>query len=249
MITFGTQSQAAAKRRAISSMGVTFYKAEWMESGEDPVLSPTVSLIEQPAGFEFMPHFHQQNQFQIFVGGSGSLGAHALAPVVVHYAGAHTGYGPLVAGPLGIQYFTLRPVAESGFIPVAERRERMIRGPKRHAHSIQIEVLSTDAMRRLDETADSFVIPPGDDGMGARMLRVPPNQSLEMEHPAGCQGQFIFVLEGSVDCCGREVARWEQLYATCDETVGRMTATDSGAQLLCLSVPPQAESYRMKDMP
>jgi hypothetical protein len=40
--------------------------------------------------------------------------------VVVHYAGAFTGYGPLIAGPQGITYFTLRPVCESGFIPLAQ---------------------------------------------------------------------------------------------------------------------------------
>lgn len=82
-----------------------------MASGCDPARSPTVALIEQPAGFEFMPHFHRHNQFQVFVGGSGSIGRHALAPVVVHCAGAYTDYGPRVAGPEGIQYFTLRPVA------------------------------------------------------------------------------------------------------------------------------------------
>lgn len=244
MITFGTQAQAAAKRRAIPTMGVTFHKAEWMESGQDPVRSPTVSLIEQPAGFEFMPHFHQQNQFQVFVGGSGAIGAHALAPVVVHYAGAHTAYGPLVAGPLGIQYFTMRPVAESGFIPVAEHRERMIRGPKRHAQSQQIAISTPEAMRRLDEIDDSFVIPPGDDGMGARLLRMPPGHSLEVEHPPGCQGQFIFVLEGAVGLEKREIARWEQLYATHDEPIPCLTASAAGAQLLCLSVPHQADPYR-----
>ncbi|MDB5860768.1 MAG: hypothetical protein JWQ76_4457 [Ramlibacter sp.] len=244
MITFGTQAQAAAKRRAIPAMGVTFHKAEWMESGQDPVLSPTVSLLEQPAGFEFMPHFHQQNQFQVFVGGSGAIGAHALAPVVVHYAGAYTAYGPLVAGPLGIQYFTMRPVAESGFIPVAEHRERMIRGPKRHAQSRQIAISTPEAMRRLDEIDDSFVIPLGDDGMGARLLRMPPGHSLELEHPPGCQGQFIFVLEGAVDLAGRELARWEQLHATRDEPIPRLTASAAGAELLCLSVPHQADPYR-----
>lgn len=244
MITFGTQAQAAAKRRAIPAMGVTFHKAEWMESGQDPVLSPTVSLLEQPAGFEFMPHFHQQNQFQVFVGGSGAIGAHALAPVVVHYAGAYTAYGPLVAGPLGIQYFTMRPVAESGFIPVAEHRERMIRGPKRHAQSRQIAISTPEAMRRLDEIDDSFVIPLGDDGMGARLLRMPPGHSLELEHPPGCQGQFIFVLEGAVDLAGRELARWEHLYATRGEPIPRLTASAAGAELLCLSVPHQADPYR-----
>ena len=244
MITFGTQAQAAAKRRAIPSIGVTFHKAEWMDSGEDPVLSPTVALIEQPAGFEFMPHFHRQNQFQVFVDGSGSIGAHALAPVVVHYAGAHTGYGPLVAGPEGIQYFTMRPVAESGFIPVAERREKMIQGPKRNAHSRQIAISTSGVMRSLGNIEDSFVIPLGDDGMGARLLRMPPGHSLELQHPPGCQGQFIFMLDGAADLAGHEVARWEQVYATSDEANTRLTATANGAQLLCLSVPPQAEPYR-----
>lgn len=244
MITFGTQAQAAARRRAIPTMGVTFHKAEWMESGEDPVLSPTVSLIEQPAGFEFMSHFHRQNQFQIFVDGSGAIGPHALAPVVVHYAGAYTGYGPLVAGPRGLQYFTLRPVAEAGFIPVAEHGERMIRGPKRHAQSQQIAVTPPEALRRLRQIEDSHVIALAEDGMGARLLRMPPGHSLEVQHPPGCQGQFIFVLDGAVDLAGREIARWEQLYATRDQPLARLTASAAGAQVLCLSVPPMADPYR-----
>lgn len=244
MIAFGTQVKAAAMRRAVPSMGVTFVKAEWMESGDDPVLSPTVSLLEQPPGFEFMPHFHRNNQFQIFVGGSGSIGAHPLSPVVVHYAGAYTGYGPLVAGSDGIQYFTMRAVAEAGFIPVADHREKMVRGPKRHAQSQQITVLNADEMRRLAAIEDSFVIPLGDDGMGARLLRMPAGRAIEVAHPPGCQGQFIFVLDGAVHVAGREILRWEQLYATSDEAIGRVTATSAGAQLLCLSVPPQADPYR-----
>ncbi|MDB5730494.1 MAG: hypothetical protein JWQ03_389 [Variovorax sp.] len=246
MIAFGTQSQAAARRRAIPSMGVTFVKAEWMDSGEDPVLSPTVSLIEQPAGFEFMPHFHRNNQFQVFVGGSGAIGAHPLAPVVVHYAGAYTGYGPLVAGPQGIQYFTMRTVAEAGFIPVAEYREKMIRGPKRHAQSQQIEVRDVEAMSRLREIEDGFVISLGDDGMGARLLRIPAGRTLDVEHPPGCQGQFIFVLAGAVEVAGRQLSRWEQLYATRDEPIAGLRATEGGAQMLCLGVPPQADPYRAK---
>ncbi len=113
-----------------------------MASGCGPARSPTVALIEQPVGFEFMPHFRRHNQFQVFVGGSGSIGRHALAPVVVHCAGAYTDYGPRVAGPGGIQYFTLRPVCESGFIPLAQRQQRMIASPKRHAQSAAIAVAS-----------------------------------------------------------------------------------------------------------
>ena len=161
MITFGTRAAGTARRRAAPAMGVVFHKGEWMDSGDDSTLSPTVALIEQPAGFEFMPHFHRQNQFQVFVGGSESIGRHALAPVVVHYAGAYTDYGPRVAGPKGIQYFTLRPVCESGFIPLAQRQQRMIAGPKRHAQSAAIAVASPKTMQAWTQTLERAVLAAG----------------------------------------------------------------------------------------
>ena len=244
MIKVGTRSDGSARRRAAPAMGVVFHKGEWMDSGDDPTLSPTVALIEQPAGFEFMPHFHRQNQFQVFVGGSGSLGRHALAPVVVHYAGAYTGYGPLVAGPEGIQYFTLRPVCEAGFIPLAQRQEKMIAGPKRHAQSEGIAVASPEQMRGWTQVREDFVIPLGDDGMGARLVHLPPHQAWRGGHPAGSQGQFLFVLEGTVSVCGHALGCWEQLYATCDEPMPVAQAGNAGAQLLLLSVPNKAAPYR-----
>ena len=41
------------------------------------------------------PHFHVQDQFQVVAEGGGTLGRHAVAPIHVHYASRHTGYGPL----------------------------------------------------------------------------------------------------------------------------------------------------------
>ena len=243
MIAFGTRAAGTARRRAAPAMGVVFHKGEWMDSGDDPTLSPTVALIEQPAGFEFMPHFHRQNQFQVFVGGSGSIGRHALAPVLVHYAGAYTGYGPLVAGPQGIQYFTLRPVCEAGFIPLAQRQEKMIAGPKRHAQSGAIAVASPAEMQGFSQLRDDFVIPLGEDGMGARLVHLPAHQAWCCEHPAGSQGQFLFVLAGSLLAAGHTLGRWEQLYATRDEPMPPALAGEGGAQLLVLSVPCKAAPY------
>ena len=244
MITFGTRASGTARRRAAPAMGVVFHKGEWMDSGDDPTLSPTVALIEQPAGFEFMPHFHRQNQFQVFVGGSGSIGRQALTPVVVHYAGAYTGYGPLVAGPEGIQYFTLRPVCESGFIALAQRQEQMIAGPKRHAQSEAIAVAEHEQMQSWTQIREDFVIALGEDGMGARRVQLPPRQAWSCGHPAGSQGQFLFMLEGSVSAAGHTLGLWEQLYATSDEPMPAVRAGDSGAQVLVLSVPCMAAPYR-----
>jgi hypothetical protein len=110
MISIGTRQHGAARRRPIDVRGDCYHKGEWMESGDDPVLSPTVFLIEQPPNATLVPHFHRQNQFQLFVDGGGTLGKHAVETVTVHYAGAYTGYGPLISGNQGIKYFTIRPV-------------------------------------------------------------------------------------------------------------------------------------------
>src|SRR5437763_8679238 len=61
------------------------------------------------------------SQFQVFVHGSGTLGRTPVAAFVVQYVAPHTGYGPIVAGPEGIWYMTLRPsfpTGQPGYKPV-----------------------------------------------------------------------------------------------------------------------------------
>ncbi len=62
-------------------------------------IAPMACLVEQSAGSTAEPHFHQVDPFQIFIGGSGQIGSQALNGVTVHDAGAHSAYGPIVAGP------------------------------------------------------------------------------------------------------------------------------------------------------
>ena len=59
-------------------------------------------------------HFHQTNQFQVFVGGGGTVGKLRADPLTVQYAGANTPYGPITAEGEGIHYFTLRQEWDSG---------------------------------------------------------------------------------------------------------------------------------------
>jgi len=90
MIAIGTRAHGVTMRRQLPKMAEHFYKSEWLEAGEDPVLSPTASLIEQPPHATLAAPFHRQNQFQVFVEGDGQIGPHALDCVLVHYAGAFT---------------------------------------------------------------------------------------------------------------------------------------------------------------
>ena len=82
MIAIGTRERAQRMRRAIPVRDSTFFKAEWMDTGEDRVFAPTVFLAEQPPHFTLEPHFHRQNQFQLFVAGSGSLGPQHIEPQI-----------------------------------------------------------------------------------------------------------------------------------------------------------------------
>jgi hypothetical protein len=243
MIVVGTRDHGSRRRRPIPVMQDTFHKSEWMESGDDPVLSPTVFLVEQPPGTVLVPHFHRQNQFQLFVDGAGSIGRHPLGPVTIHYAGAYTGYGPLVSGPQGITYFTIRPVCESGFVPVAEAGERMIRGPKRHAQAGPIALVGKDALAALAEPAHDTLIDPAPDGLAAIASCLPPGTRHASEPVPGSQGQFVFVLAGSLLHAGRELAPWEHLFADSTEAPLPLIAGAGGAQVVALHVPPRDPAY------
>lgn len=241
MITLGTQAHAQARRRAIPVAESVFYKGEWMESGEDPWLSPTVFLAEQPPNYTLETHFHRQNQFQLVVEGSATLGRETLAPVTVHYAGAYTGYGPLISGPEGVKYFTIRPVFDTGLIPASQAREKMIRGPKRHAQVTLGSPWSAAELAGLKAVEDHLVLP-AEGGLAVRHLRLPPGQALELRSIEGSIGLFAFVLSGTTHALGQQLERWESLFATRDECPA-FTAAEHGAEIVILHVPPTEPEY------
>ncbi len=242
MISFGTRERFEQRRRPIAVGDGTFHKGEWMECGEDPGLSPTVFLAEQPADFVLTPHFHRQNQFQLFVGGSGSLGPQALDPVTVHYAGAYTGYGPVVAGPQGLQYFTIRPVFDTGLIPAAQAREKMVRGPKRHAQVSLGPVARADQLAALPQPESWFALA-AERGLAVQRLRLPAHTDWRIEGVEASIGQFIFVLTGSAVLAGRPLGEWESAWVGTGDAAG-VTAAEGGAELIALHVPPTEPEYR-----
>src|SRR5947209_4589797 len=109
MIRTGTFERARAERRHhILPNGTGFWRTGLITSPAQERVSPQAFLVEQDPDSVIEPHFHLENEFQVMVAGSGSLGRHPVEPVSVHYAGAHTGYGPIASGSDGLSYFTLR---------------------------------------------------------------------------------------------------------------------------------------------
>lgn len=242
MIAIGTRAHGQTRRRQLPSMVEHFYKSEWLESGDDPTLSPTASLIEQPPHCTLESHFHRQNQFQVFVDGDGTIGAHALQTVTVHYAGAYTGYGPLISGAQGIQYFTIRPVCESGFIPTTEAREKMVRGPKRH-----LTVGPLDLAKPPDGAQPGQAValhPFDDDGLGVGYLPLAPHAELQLSRHAASQGVFVFVLQGQLVLGAQTLQPWELFFVSRDEPMPACQAGAQGALVLSLHCPPRETVYQ-----
>ena len=51
------------------------------------------------------------------------VASHPLGLVTVHYSSPEAGYGPIVAGPEGLEYLTLRRVSEQGAFYLPDERE------------------------------------------------------------------------------------------------------------------------------
>src|SRR3954464_12357154 len=116
MAILATADAARKSRRPIVSNGVSAFLTTFIGSNrynraaaapEPPgpeAVYPMAFLVEQPPGSVVQTHFHEANQFQLVVGGSGTLGKHAVQPIAVHYSNAFSAYGPITAGEEGLQY-------------------------------------------------------------------------------------------------------------------------------------------------
>jgi hypothetical protein len=83
--------------------------------------------LRNPGGV-IRAHFHEVDQFQVVLGGSGRLGPTPISRGAVHYADRHTTYGPITAGASGLEFLTLRASSASGSQYMPESRAR--KGPR-----------------------------------------------------------------------------------------------------------------------
>jgi hypothetical protein len=229
MIRTGTLEKARAERRHhLLPNGTGYWRNGLIASPPEDLIAPQAFLVEQDPGTVIEPHFHLENEFQVIVGGSGSLGRHAVEPVSVHYAGAHTGYGPITAGSEGLAYFTLRARMDSGaqFLPGA--RDKMQRVPKRH--------LLGHAGRPGEASTLSTVLEPQADGLAAWMLRLAAGCTAAAPvHPGG--GRFLLVIRGMLELGGERLPRFATAFVSPEETAPQLRAGSEGLELLVLQFP------------
>lgn len=247
MIQAMTAAQALQGRHIIKSRGTgeEHWRTDFLglRSDGQPRNEPQAFLIEMSPNETIVPHFHEVDQFQVFVAGGGGLGRNneIAHPIAVHYADHHTGYGPINAGPQGFSYFTLRAKTDPGAVYLHQPGYREKLKPSKQRHRLAHDItLSTEpvllsrgavALERLLEEADDA------DGLGAFMLRMGPGMKTAGPDPRGTGGQYYLVVNGSLACNGASYPAWSTIFVDSAEAPLELHAGPKGLEALILRYP------------
>jgi len=197
-------------------------QAHWIESTEEGATIP--------------PHFHVVDQFQIFTDGDGWFGKHALQPLDVQYADHYSTYGPIVAGPRGFHFMTIRATPDpDGGHYMPESRPLMRQAGMKAGRSFVLHVPVPELasiQKALLLTLRDF-----EDGLAIRRVDLPPGQSVVGPDPSGGNGQHFMVVAGGVRYQDRLHTSRSLIFVRPDEPPLTLTAGGEGVSVLALSFP------------
>ena len=196
--------------------------------------APQGFLVTQPPGSVTPPHFHETDQFQVFVEGDGHFGKKSVAPVTVQFAGGHTPYGPIRAGDAGVRYYTLRQRWDPGAKYMPKMRDRLVRGRQRQ------KLAATPAVHALPGVTGSQVLDVMDaeqDGLFARRYLLPADEELPGPDPSLGGGQYQVVLDGVLLQDGELFPRLSVRYVAPGDAAPPIRAAADGLDLLVMQFP------------
>ena len=246
MLLLGTRefAQSARKKRQLHN-GMQYWRNDFFKSSDDDVCTPQCYLVEQFPGAVNPTHFHVQNQFQLFTRGEGTIGRSPkpLRAFTVHYAGAYTGYGPIVAGPEGVDYITMRAFRDPGAKFVPQSRELMRAGPKRHWASEALLPTEAGELKALKSPRVEVVHAPDPDGLAVDQIQIPGGAATEIRIAPAAVAMFIVVIQGVVERDGQRLGHLENLFVSANDAPCRIAATEVPAEVLVLHMPAPDPAY------
>lgn len=238
MLQIGLRDQWPLNRRAIISDGaVPLHKTMILGPGPDGELGPNAFLVEQGPGLSIRTHFHLNSQWQVFVGGAGLLGRKPVTPFVVQYVAPHTGYGPIIAGPDGLQYMTLRPSPQSGarYLPDA-RAQFDLKAPKLQVASASLLPGGNSSMHTVVD-----MMTPQADGLAAWMIHIPATHSVAPPtHPGGL-ARYYLVVGGSMIASDQTLGLLSLVWVSGSDMAMPLKAGENGLDVIAMQFPGDAK--------
>lgn len=188
-------------------------------------------LVVRPfANARIEPHFHDVDQFQVFVAGSGRIGKKRVSPIVFQYADAFTPYGPIIGDELGFEFFTLRNISSGGFWAMPGNKQNMPGRAGRNiegSFDLELGVPASGEVTREDLMERQL------DGVHAVGIRMGAH-ARTIGLPAEGKGQFMLVCAGSVTAAGKALGEKSVIRVEPDEPAVELEASRDGAQVLAL---------------
>jgi hypothetical protein len=204
---------------------------------------PHAFLVSQEPGTTLAAHFHRVAQFQVVVGGSGVLGRHEIAPYTVHYSAAETGYGPIVAGPDGLSYLTLRQITKMGVWYLPVEASELSAGLRRRQATSSPRPPAGTGLAALAEVERHTLLPSEPAGLGAWLVRVPPGASVGLGDEPG-RDRYYVVAAGCAEAACQQLPAMAVLWVSGGEAARAVTAGSAGAEIVVVQFPATGDPDR-----
>ena len=193
-------------------------------------------------------HFHEVDQFQVIMDGSGDFGRHPVKPYCVHFSRAYTPYGPLQANrETGWAFMVLRARFDSGAQRFPQAYDKLKQIPNRQPWQVTTDIsfptpgpgVSVQDVPQIRDDQGLFtrtVV------MGARTRMMTPDQE-------GGDGQYVIVVKGSLVHDGRERNAPAVVFLKRDEPAFEMVAGSEGLEAIVMNFPKVRERVAEEKSP
>lgn len=198
---------------------------------------PQAYYVEQPPKATVPPHYHDTNQFQVFLRGQAVFGKKPVAPLAVHYANGHTPYGPIITHDQATHYLTLRNQWDSGGKTMPQSRPTL-RKVRRRFRMIE-EIVLPDLASLAASAADRHdALECEDDGLGVSTFGLGADGETDLALAGAGEGRFGLVLAGTLLGQDKTLDSGSCVYVgpTDSET---FRAGPDGAAVLVMQFPPE----------
>jgi hypothetical protein len=183
-------------------------------------------LVEQKSP-ELRAHFHEVDQFQVVVGGTGALGSDAVAAGAIHYTDGFTVYGPIrTTDPSGVSYFTLRAHSTVGanFMPESRHKRAAATGLGDHfTCTVELPLTTSPTGEMADRRAKFTLLAESARGARAYACRLGGPAIIDLELLSGeCGLGYAVVLSGAVRYRGGRVLPTRSIifFDECPQLIG-----------------------------